>query len=66
MEVKLNELTAVTVAFPPCADVLLALIDRQVSDEITRFFDEISAFADTKSWRSRQTYNSTMCSIRSC
>ena len=44
VEVKLNELTAVTVAFPPCADVLLALIDRQVSDEITRFFDEYFRF----------------------
>lgn len=66
VEDGLDELTAVTVAFPPCADVLLALIDGQVSDRSRGSLTSISAFADTRSWRNRKIYNSTKCSTRTC
>jgi hypothetical protein len=46
---RLVELTPVTVAFPPCSDVLLALINRQTppaKDDITKFFEEYFTFDD--------------------
>jgi hypothetical protein len=43
---RLVQLTPVTVAFPPCSDVLLALINRQTTpkDDITTFFEEYFTF----------------------
>jgi hypothetical protein len=45
---RLVQLTPVTVAFPPCSDVLLALINRQTTpkDDITKFFEEYFTFGD--------------------
>jgi hypothetical protein len=45
---RLLQLTPVTVAFPPCSDVLLALINRQTTpkDDITKFFEEYFTFND--------------------
>jgi hypothetical protein len=44
----LVKIKPVTVAFPPCSDVLLALINRQTSpkDDITKFFEEYFTFND--------------------
>jgi hypothetical protein len=44
----LRNLKPVTVAFPPCSDVLLALINRATSpkDDITKFFEEYFTFDD--------------------
>lgn len=45
---RMNALQPVTVAFPPCSDVLLALINRQTTpkDDITRFFEDYFTFED--------------------
>jgi hypothetical protein len=45
---RLDQLPPVTVAFPPCSDVLLALINTQPTpkDDITRFFEEYFTFED--------------------
>jgi hypothetical protein len=48
----LDQLPPVTVAFPPCSDVLLALINTQTppppqqKDDITKFFEEYFTFGD--------------------
>jgi hypothetical protein len=49
---RLDQLAPVTVAFPPCSDVLLALINTQQpppplqKDDITKFFEEYFTFGD--------------------
>jgi hypothetical protein len=49
---RLDQLAPVTVAFPPCSDVLLALINTQQQqpplqkDDITKFFEEYFTFGD--------------------
>lgn len=47
---RLKALVPVTVAFPPCSDVLLALINTQTlppdKDDITKFFEEYFTFED--------------------
>jgi hypothetical protein len=47
---RLKALLPVTVAFPPCSDVLLALINTQTlppdKDDITKFFEEYFTFED--------------------
>ncbi len=41
---RLNKKPRVTVAFPPCADDLLALIRTTVDDEVTKYFKEYFSF----------------------
>jgi hypothetical protein len=51
LRLRLKALLPVTVAFPPCSDVLLALINTQPpptteKDDITKFFEEYFTFDD--------------------
>jgi hypothetical protein len=47
LDARLKQLSPVTVAFPPCSDVLLALINRATSqDDITKFFNDYFDFGD--------------------